>query len=318
MDLGTILENLDKDEFINKETQLFDFSLFAKDARLVFNNCMSYNSPGTELAKLAKRFLTWFDRSIREIPLQKPDKEATGKSENDTPEKARKADASDSEDEKKNTSSGDEGSVRRGGDPERKARKSSDYAATSEKSGSGDENSDNEASDGDLVEGKSDSKSKRGKSDDGDDDQLERLTRKVSNLKQLKARAEGNLAEIDMERNVPMTAEERVALRDEVEEAPWEKVDKVVQILKKYVDAAVNELGKGADPEYVTLELNDVEPHLLRDVEAVVRPDPRREMELKKIEKINSDLVETQRRIKELKRSGGSLSGSRKKQKRRR
>lgn len=312
MDLGTILENLDKDEFINKDTQLFDFTLFVKDTRLVFNNCMSYNSPGTELAKLAKRFLNYFDKSIREIPLPKSEKGTPGKSENDTPDKGQKAADSEDEDDKNNASSGDEGFVRRSRDPERKARKYGD-AATSDKSGSGDD-SDNEASDADIVEGKS---SRRGKSEDEDDD-MDRLTRKLGTLKQLKAKGEGNLAEIDMERNVPMTAEERVALRDEVEEAPWEKVDKVVQILKKYVDSAVDALGKGADPEYVTLELNDVEPHLLRDVEAVVRPDPRREMELKKIEKINSDLSDTKKRINELKRPGGALSGSKKKQRKRR
>eukprot|EP00171_Calliarthron_tuberculosum_P011739 IDg11739t1 len=267
MDLGTILENLERDEFINEDTKLFDFTMFIKDVHLVFNNCLAYNSTGTDLAKLGKRLMGSFDRQIREIPLQRQLGDENKQPDPATPPVAAddtgKADAvgSDSEDDKKPYSGEYEGSARR---VDRKV------ADLSDKSGSEDEGS-----------AENDSPSRRMKADRTDDDEeedsVEQLARKVSALKKLKARSEGNLAEIEMELNVPMSAKERMILRDEVEQAPWEKVDKVVNILQKYVNKAVSELGKGADPEYVTLELNDVEPHLLRDVEAVVKPDPRRE-----------------------------------------
>lgn len=281
MDLGTVKENLGKEAFISPESDLFDFTLFAADTRLVFENCISYNSSGTELAKLAKKFLHQFDREIQRIPVPRE-----SKADADTPDKSRAMD-SDADQE-----SSDEGVAR--SDPARKARSRASRDAS-------DDASSDMSDDGE---------------EEGDSDPLPKLKRKQGNLEQLKARAQGTLDELDMERNVPMTAEERVLLRDQVEAAPWEKVDKVVGILKKYVDAAVADLGKGADPEYVTLELNDVEPHLLRDVEAIVNPCSRRDLEVKKIDKIDSDLKDINRRIRDLKRSGSS-SGSRKKKRRR-
>lgn len=331
MDLGTVLENVDGEEYISPKTGLFDVTAFRKDARLVFQNAMLYNSPGTQLAKLAKRLLAWLDRALRDIPVQKPQQDIDRKENvskqkgEDVLEEIGKDDSTDSEGG--NKPSEDDSPKRDARDPERKARRLSDEKSTPlDKSPSGEEDSDDDAEDGELVEEEAEPKVKRSLEkeenshapENGTGDPAERLQRQIAALQKLKARAEGSLAEIDMERNVPMTAEERIALRDEVEKAPWERVDKVVTILQKYVDKAVAELGKGADPEYVTLELNDVEPHLLRDVEAVVRPDPRREMELKKIAKISADLEDAQSRLKSLKRAGGPLSSSRKKQRRRR
>lgn len=311
MDLGTILENLEREEFINEDTKLFDFTMFISDVHLVFNNCLAYNSPGTDLAKLGKRLMGQFDRQIREIPLQRNPADDNKHSDPSTPpvsnDDGAKAGAakSESDEEKKQFSGDEEGSARRG---EKKDIDMSDKSASEEEESDGD----------DSPDGKAKSDRADEEEDDEEEEKVDRLVRKMSTLKKLKARSEGALAEIEMERNVPMSAEERMGLRDEVEQAPWEKVDKVVNILQKYVDKAVAELGKEEDPEYVTLELNDVEPHLLRKVEAVVKPDPRREMEQKKIEKINSDIESTQSKIKSLKRSGAGLSSSRRKQKRRR
>lgn len=284
MDLGTILENLSQDEFINKETQLFDFTLLIADVHLVFENCLSYNSPGTDLAKLGKRLMAQFDKQIREIPLQRSSQDKSDDA--DTP-KGDRVD-SESEDEKKT--------------PEGKR--------DADMSGSEDEESDEEESPRKRSVDEGD--------EDGEDEEaMERLVKKMNILKKAKSRSEGVLAEIEMELNAPMSPEERMGLRDQVESAPWEKVDKVVQILQKYVDKAVTELGKDADPEFVTLELNEVEPHLLREVESIVRPDPRREKEAKKIEKFDADMEVVNQKMRSLKRSGAPLS-SRRKQKRRR
>ncbi len=133
-------------------------------------------------------------------------------------------------------------------------------------------------------------------------EEADQLNRELARLRKFKARSEAVLAELEMERNMPMTAEDRMNLRDEVENAPWEKVEQVGRILQKHVDKAVQELGKGEESvEYVMLELNDVEPYLLRQVEDVVRPSVKRQQETAKIKEYESSIADLEGKLKSLK-----------------
>lgn len=128
----------------------------------------------------------------------------------------------------------------------------------------------------------------------------EALERQIADLKNRRAASDNIIAEIDIGRNARMTDAEIATLRDEVEVLPWEKGQEVVAILRKYVDAKIAEMGKGADPEFVTLELSDVEPHILRDVEAAVRPDPTREREVAKLAEFDRDISAATSKLKRI------------------
>lgn len=137
---------------------------------------------------------------------------------------------------------------------------------------------------------------------ENDQEEADQLNRELSRMKKSKAKSEGILAELEMERNMPMTAEDRMKLRDDVESAPWEKVEQVGRILQKHVDKAVEELGKSEDSiEYVMLELNDVEPYLLRQVEDVVRPSAKRQQETAKIKEYERSIADLEGKLKSLK-----------------
>lgn len=253
MDLGTCLENLQNEQFKSEKTSIFDFRLLVENVHLVFKNCMEYNDSSTDLAKLARRLMTQFDKRVRDIPLSISPK-------SDGEEK-------DSEDEN--------------------ADDRSDAAQSDEDAGSAPDD-DQEMSVAPAPPG-------------SDEEETEQVNRDIARLKKAKARSEGVLAELEMERNMPMTAEERMKLRDEVEGAPWEKVEKVGRILQKHVDKAVEELGKGEDSvEYVMLELNDVEPYLLRQVEDVVKPSARRQQEMAKISEYNDSIAELEGKLKSI------------------
>lgn len=127
----------------------------------------------------------------------------------------------------------------------------------------------------------------------------ERLEREISLLVKQRSRAHARIAEFELEKSLPLTHEENSRLRDEVENLPWEKSQKVVQILRKYVDEAVKESDE-SDPEFVTLEFSTVEPRLLREIEALIHPDPRLEKEKGIIDNTQRDIEVAKRKLKRL------------------
>lgn len=181
---------------------------------------------------------------------------------------------------------------------------------TSEKKGTHDDHRDGDGNDerqapGDVNE-------------DGDSDakdtalenaERERLQREIDMLNKQRSKANARIAEFELEKNLPLTYDENSRLRDEVEALPWEKSQKVVQILRKYVDEAVKESDE-SDPEFVTLEFSTVEPRLLREIEALIRPDPRLEKEKHIIESAQRDIESARRKLKRL---NDGMSSDRKK-----
>lgn len=143
--------------------------------------------------------------------------------------------------------------------------------------------------------------------------ELGKLDDEISRLYKLKSRANANLAEIELEKNVPLSYEENSKLRDEVEALPWEISQKVVKILKKYVDDALKKSSE-QDPEFVTLEFSTVEPKLLREIEDLIRPDTRVEKEKVTIMNAEKDIEMAKRKQKRLKDVSG-LSSKKKRSK---
>lgn len=144
-----------------------------------------------------------------------------------------------------------------------------------------------------------------------EDQEAEKLRSHIAALQKKKAVSEAALAEIELVRNVPLSFEENSKLRDEVESLPWEKAQRVAKILESYVQDALRE-SKEEDPEFVTLEFSTVEPRLLRDIEALIRPDPRVEKERNAIATLDEELSSAKRKLK------GLEQGGRKKPRRRR
>lgn len=147
-----------------------------------------------------------------------------------------------------------------------------------------------------------------------------RLEIEMSRLSRTRSKAHAVLAEIELERNVPLSYEENSKLRDEVEALPWEISQKVVKILKTYVDDALRDCDEN-DPEFVTLEFSTVEPRLLREIESLIRPDPRVEKEKSTIVNVEKDIDSVRRKLKRLNdgyphSTGGSSSSGKKKKSR--
>ena len=259
MDLGTILNNIDKNQYNNPENNLFDPNAFRFHARLVFLNALVYNQRGTDLHKLATRFLQFVDLQLQNlpVPLQPP---------SDQPQQ-RPPDSPSLQSEKKSEPNVDHVN----------------------------------------------SPTPTPQSPDQQDSELSQLQSQIDNLISQKKEAEAALAEIELMKNVPLTFEENSKLRDEVENLPWEKAEKVVAILRKYVDEALRHTNED-DPEFVTLEFSTVEPKLLRDIEALIRPDPRVEKERNTIQKLESQISAAKRKLKAL---PGGESGKKKRRHRR-
>lgn len=145
--------------------------------------------------------------------------------------------------------------------------------------------------------------------DSNDDSQKsserERLVHEIDVLGKQCASAYGRIAEIELEKNVPLSHNENAKLRDEVEALSWEMSQKVIDILHEYVNEALKNSHE-SDPEYVTLEFSTVEPRLLREIEGLIHPDPRLEKEKAFLEIAERDLDAAKRKLKRL--TDGSLS----------
>lgn len=279
MDLGTIKKTLDEtDGYLASDTQLFDPNAFRKDARLVFLNAMEYNNKNSDLYRLANKFLGYVDKELADLPGQPaPDDEGhTG------PEQSgEKTDKSDEQPKE----SGEDEDVANGGEEKK------DDEAVEEKSNKGDEDADQE--DEDMK----DDDTNENEKEDEPDEEAEKLQRQIAALEKQRKNAEASLAEMELVRNVPLTHEENIKLRDEVEKLPWDMAKKVVHILRKYVDEALNDT-KEADPEFVTLEFSTVEPRLLRDIEELIRPNPKVEKEKKAIANLDEEIGTLQKKLK--------------------
>ncbi|CAN8071421.1 unnamed protein product [Agarophyton chilense] len=128
---------------------------------------------------------------------------------------------------------------------------------------------------------------------------VEKLKTQIAAFEKRKAKSEAMLAELEIKRNIPLSFEENSKLRDDVEKLPWETAQKVVHILRKYVDDALEQMSE-EDPEFVTLEFSTVEPRLLRDIESLVRPDPVKDRERKAIEQCEEDIANAKRKLRML------------------
>lgn len=144
-----------------------------------------------------------------------------------------------------------------------------------------------------------------GKESAADASEREKLEKQISKYSKLRARAQLNIAELELEKNSPLTFDENKRLRDEVESLPWETSQKVVDILRKYVDDALR-VSNETDPEFVTFEFSTVEPKLLRQIEALIRPDARVTREKEVIDEADREMDAAKRRLKRLGESSHS------------
>lgn len=246
MDLGTVQKTLNSDGY-NDDSGRFNPNLFRKEIRLVFLNAMDYNQRGTDLNRLANKFIHHIDSKLVSIPVPSPDKRSDDQNGNSSPLSDTPASASRNDSTKK-------------------------------------------AHDGAEDEEMSHEQQE-------DDSAVEKLKSQIAAFEKKKAKSEAVLAEMELKRNIPLTFDESSKLRDEVEKLPWETAQKVVGILRKYVDDALEQMSE-EDPEFVTLEFSTVEPTLLRDIESLVRPDPVKERERRAIEQYEEEIANAKRKLR--------------------
>lgn len=262
MDLGTVRATLTTGGYLNATSTLFDPNTFRFHVRLVFLNAMDYNNKGTDLYRIAARFLQYIDCKLSQMPWTGQDEAQCEASEGQKVVNMYR----NEEMMKEDSSLGKKELV-------------------------------------DEVENVDDDMKCKENLEKGQvivaDREEERLSSIIAKCSRDHARAEAELAEFELMRNVPLTHDENARLRDEVEALPWETAKKVVKILRKYVDEAVAETTE-VDPEFVTLEFSTVEPRLLRDIESLIRPDPRVEKERAVIESLNYEIKEAENELRKL------------------
>jgi Bromodomain/Bromodomain extra-terminal - transcription regulation len=195
MDLGTVQGKLDSRSYVDNRTGLFDPEQFSSDVRLVFENCLTYNGEGTDMAKIAAKFLHWFEKEMTSMPG------ATSQS---------------------------------GADDERQV-------GTEEHS----------------IEPAA----------------LAQLQKKLAKLRANRAVLDAEIGKEDVERNIPMSDEDRIQLRDDIEKLPWDRCRGVVELLQVEVNAAIH-AGTEEAPEFVDIDLDNVEPRVLRDVADFIYDSP--------------------------------------------
>lgn len=286
MDLGTIKETLNSPTgFVNSSTQLFDPNAFRRDVRLVFLNAMDFNSKGTDLYRLAHRFISFIDKEMVDLPGLS----ASGEEGHTGPDHhATKEDKVTKEDKPDSDSPNEMGNPAKEPDMPH----NDDGDMVEDKSDKPDDDGDQEDDDK-----KDDDVSAEDAKDDEPDEETNKLTRQIAALENQRKIAEASLAELEIVRNVPLTHDESIKLRDEVEALPWETSKKVVKILQSYVDEALLD-SKENDPEFVLLEFSTVEPRLLRDIEELIRPNPKVQKEKNTIANLNEEISALQTKLK--------------------
>lgn len=103
------------------------------------------------------------------------------------------------------------------------------------------------------------------------------VVNELETLRAERASLESKIATLDAENNIPLSDDDRIQLRDEIEDLPWEKCKPIVDILKAEVEAVLSAMDDPA-PDFVDLDLDQVQPHLLRKIHDYLHPsqDPER------------------------------------------
>lgn len=313
MDLGTVRKRVVSSHYLQPATELFDPNAYRIEARLVFLNAISYNGKSSDLGRLATKFLHFIDAELAKLP--RPDSSPTSPSPQPAHTPSRSADPNDH-----SQHNADDETPSKGPD------KTSNRASGEPKLEDSDDQFSKDKHDADMeerAEAKSDDKADDDDEDDDDDDdhapsadpnednddeskeattedsERERVEREIALLNKVRSRANATIAEIELEKNVPLSFDENSKLRDDVEALHWDLSQKVVQILRKYVDEALSVSGDN-DPEYVTLEFSTVEPRLLREIEALIRPDARLEKEKQTVSDAERNIDNARRKLKRM------------------
>lgn len=266
MDLGTIQARLDSiTGYLNETTGLFDPQLFSADVRLVYENAMLYNGDGTEMYEISVRFLDWFKKFMKDMPVSSDSGGGTSTTTTTT-----------------TTTTTGASHARKMDDTDTTKRAASSIKSEDAEDNHGDDPDDEDGDDGE--DGDDDRESPNGVSRD---EMLESLSR----LRDERSKAEEELEIIDVDRNAEMPEDERTRLRDEVEALEWERCKHVVKVLQAQVDVAI-EASKEPQPEFVDIDLNEVEPRLLRDIQDLIHPpqDKKRTNLVETIERLSAEI----------------------------
>jgi Bromodomain/Bromodomain extra-terminal - transcription regulation len=104
-------------------------------------------------------------------------------------------------------------------------------------------------------------------------EELDRLKRQLEELHAERAEVDSEIAKSDVERSMPLSEDERIQLRDDIEKLPWERCRRVVDLLQAEVNAAIAE-GAEEAPEFVDIDLDNVDPPILRTVSEFIHNTP--------------------------------------------
>lgn len=319
MDLGTVRDRISS-KYIVSGSDLFDPNGFREEARLVFFNAILYNGRGSDLGRLSSKFIHFIDTELAKLPVPERPVGEDSPGDGSPAESSKKID--------RNEANGGDESVEHP-KSDRKSRRPStsdvddqsfDETLENDQKENGDmddkdeqKNSEKDDDEGSGPEDRIDDADEDSKEKSAEDEERDRLEEEISKLSKARLKADAALAEIELEKNTPLTYDENSKLRDEIEALPWELSQKVVQILRKYVDAALQDCEE-SDPEYVTLEFSTVEPKLLREIEALIRPDRRYEDGKAMLANTDRDLEAARRKLKRL-TDNALASGKKKKSK---
>lgn len=324
MDLGTVRKRC-ASAYTQPDSDLFDPNAFRAEARLVFLNALEYNAKGTDLARYATRFIHFVDNELVSLPLpdEPDDTPMTGDGKNDEKSGSKNA-ASDKSAMGDKSIGGDDdddehnnGNVNDDVDDDDDAQRDEHMRDNRAGKGMRDDRGDKETETlgDDTPSGEADDAGEEASRDAADQEERDQLERQIASLNKTRAHANAVLAEIELQQSAPLSYDEMSALRDEVEALPWETSQKVVNVLRKHVNEALEETEE-TDPEFVTLEFSAVETKLLRQIESFVRPDPRMQEEKEVLHHADRELETVKRKLKRLSEGGSSSKKKRAKKSR--
>lgn len=289
MDLGTIKKNLESGHYGKAD---FDVKTFSKDVRQVFQNCFLYNEPKSNLYDLARKVSNSFEQKLKKLPTFTAAPRATSPVSSSS--------SVDKDDYKHNNNTRSHKSDG-GAEASREVWSSTEEGLTSDG---------NSTEEGKHTRKKEDAKRKENQSESEDSESddpvtatiVERLEDRVSNLKKLRTKYEG---EVQTLKNAEMSNEDLETLRDSVENASWNTIVQILPIFDPYVQAELAKLPmeeRPVNPEFVHLELNRVDTIDLRRVEEIVKPETKRIKLVKKIRKYSYEIEAAVARIYNMKK----------------
>lgn len=276
MDLGTVKTNLVSRKFIYEHSKLFNANAFRRDLRLVFLNALEYNAKGTDLARFATKFCNYVDNQFLSLPTKIDDNQNNDSNQDEDP-----MDLSGDEDDEENE------------EDQKKSTEKSNHKTKSEKKKS----KQHIEQDADLTDAADGTASK---DEQTPQDDHEKLQQKINSLQKDRTRLKNVIEQLEKEdSNQTLSYDENAKLRDEIEALPWERVQKVVNLLKEYVDEALTKTDEH-NPEFVTLEFSSIEPKLLNRIKRIVHPDPKIEKERKSISNIDDEISSLKRKLRRI------------------